>query len=54
MAANSEIILFAIQAATRLEGQMKSAQIENIKRHSLNLAIPKFDGKVNFKSGLIE
>lgn len=52
MAANSEIILFAIQAATRLEGQMKSAQIENIKRHSLHLATPYFEGSVNFKSAL--
>jgi hypothetical protein len=46
----SKVILFAIQAAVRLEGQMKSAQIEQIKKHTLNLVTPKFSGLVNERS----
>ena len=50
MALNSQVILYAIQAAVRLEGQMKSAQIEQIKKHTLNLITPKFSGKINVRS----
>ena len=50
MALNSQVILFAIQAAVRLEGQMKSAQIEQIKKHTLNLVTPKFSGRVTVRS----
>ena len=52
MAVNSQIILFAIQAAVRLEGQVRQAQIDRIKKHSINLLVPKFDGVVNVKSAV--
>jgi len=50
MALNSQVILYAIQAAVRLESQMKSAQIEHIKKHTLNLVTPKFRGRINYQS----
>lgn len=52
MPVNSQIILFAIQAAVRLEGQVRQAQIDRIKNHSINLLIPQFDGSVNVKSAV--
>ena len=52
MPVNSQIILFAIQAAVRLEGQVRQAQIDRIKNHSINLLTPQFDGSVNVKSAV--
>jgi hypothetical protein len=52
MPVNSQIILFAIQAAVRLEGQVRQAQIDRIKNHSINLLLPQFDGNANVKSAV--
>lgn len=49
MSLQAEVVLFAIQAAIRLEGQVRKAQIEAIKKTSLTLLVP-FAGKIDEKS----
>lgn len=52
MPANAQIILFAIQAAVRLEGQVRQVQIDRIKRHTVELLTPKFGGIINLQSAV--
>lgn len=52
MPANAQIILFAIQAAVRLEGQVRQVQIDRIKRHTVELLTPKFGGIINIQSAV--
>ena len=51
MSVNSQVILLAIQATVRLEGQIRQIQIDKIRETRLNLLVPKF-GRVNFKSAV--
>ncbi len=51
MSVNSQVVLFAIQAAVRLEGQVRQVQIDKIRDNRLNLLTPKFRG-LNFKSAV--
>lgn len=52
MPANAQLIMFAIQAAVRLESQVRQVQIDRIKRHTVELLTPKFGGIINVQSAV--